>query len=258
MALFGVSVLVGLAGLDGLRRQAVMGQQGAVSLLEQIAIAEVVHRGGEPIGAMRPGNPSQFPKGVLQPLAEALETLGEADRAGLPVGVGQHEVIDQVIERLTGERDVQVVHAREVGGAQVAGRVDLIEEDLLGRPLDSLPRLDLPLQGAELAVGEPAREAALEILEEGLGLEPRIEFQLIEEFGPDLLERILPGPPGLGGERFTGQAIGVPVLPSRLGVHTHLQSRKIERHAVAEELAKLENLGVLDHGGSLLTEEATT
>ena len=88
-----------------------MGQQGAVTLLEQVAIAEVVHRGGEPIGAMHLGNPSQFPEGVLEPLAEALETLGEADRAGLPVGVGQDEVIDQVIERLAGERDVQVVHA---------------------------------------------------------------------------------------------------------------------------------------------------
>ena len=111
MALLGISILVGLAGADGLRRQAVVGQQGAVTLLEQVAIAEVVHRGGEPIGAVRLGNPSQFPEGVLEPLAEALETLGEADRAGLPVGVGQDEVIDQVIERLAGERDVQVVHA---------------------------------------------------------------------------------------------------------------------------------------------------
>ena len=35
MALFGISVLVGLAGVDGLSHQAVVGQQGAVSLLEQ-------------------------------------------------------------------------------------------------------------------------------------------------------------------------------------------------------------------------------
>ena len=147
---------------------------------------------------MRLGNPSQFPKGVLEPLAEALETLGETDRAGLPVGVGQDEVIDQVIERLAGERDVQVVHGSEVGGAQLAGRVDLIEEDLLGWTLGGPPRFDLPLQGPELAVGEPAREPTLEILEEGLGLEPGVELQPIEEFGPDVLERILPGPPGLG------------------------------------------------------------
>src|SRR3954452_22251724 len=97
-ALLGISVLVGFAGLDGLRRQAIVGQQGAVTLLEQVAVAEVIYRGGEPIGPMDPGNPSQFPQGVLEPLAEALEALGEADRAGLPVGVGQDEVIDEVIE----------------------------------------------------------------------------------------------------------------------------------------------------------------
>ena len=220
-------------------------------------IAEVVHRGGEPIGAVRLGDPSQFPQRVLEPLAEALETLGEADGAGLPVGVSQDEVIDQVIERLAGERDAQVVHGREVGGAQLAGRVDLIEEDLLGRALGGPPRLDLPLQGAELAVGEPAWEAALEVLEQGLGLKPRVECEPVAEFGPDLLERILPGLPGSWGERFTRQPIGVPVLPSRLGVHTHLQSRKREGMSLAEELAKPANLGVLDHGGSLLAQEET-
>src|SRR3954468_16416713 len=88
----------------------------------------------------------------------------------------------------------------EVGGAQHPGGVDLLEEDLLGRSLGGSPRLDLPLQGAELAVGEPAREAALEVLEEGLGLEPGLELQAVAEFRPDVLERVLPGPPGPGGE----------------------------------------------------------
>jgi len=157
-----------------------------------------------------------------------------------------------VIERLTPEGDVQVVHAREIGGAQLAGRVNLIEEDLLGGPLDGSPRLDLSLERAELAVGKLARKSSLEILEEGLGLESWMEFQAIAKFGPNLLERILPGPPGLGGERFTGQPIGVPVLASGLGVHTHLQSGKIEGMSLAEKLAKPDNLGVLCHSGILL------
>ena len=105
MALLGISILMGLAGVDGLGLQAVVGQQGAVTLLEQITIAEVVDRGGEPIGAVHLGNPSQFPQGVLEPLAEALETLGEADGGRLPIGVGQDEVIDHVIERLAGDGD---------------------------------------------------------------------------------------------------------------------------------------------------------
>ena len=121
MAVFDISILVCLAGVDGLRFQAIVSQQGAVTLLEQIPVAKVIHRGGEPIGAVDLGNPSQFPEGVLQPLAEALETFGETDRARFPVGVGQDEVIDHVIKRLAGQRDSQTVHMSEVGGASWPG-----------------------------------------------------------------------------------------------------------------------------------------
>jgi hypothetical protein len=73
MALFGISILMGLAGVDGLSFQAIVGQQGAVMLLEQFTIAKVVHRGGKPIGAVHLGNPSRFHKGRLQAPAEALK-----------------------------------------------------------------------------------------------------------------------------------------------------------------------------------------
>ena len=92
--------------------------------------------------------------------------------------------------------------------------MDLIEKDLLGWTLGGSPRFDLPLQGAELDVGKSAWEATLKILEEGLGLEPGIEFQQVTKLGPNVLERILPGPPGSWGERFTRQAISMPVLSS--------------------------------------------
>jgi len=140
----------------------------------------------------------------------------------------------------------------EVGGAELTGRVNLIEEDLLGRTRNGLPRLDLPLQGAELAVLKPARQSALKVLEKGLGLEPGITLQQILEFGPNLLERILPGLPGSWGKRFTGQAISLPMLSSGLGIHTCPQRCKIEWLTLAEELAKPANLGDFDHGGFLL------
>ena len=95
-----------------------------------------------------------------------------------------------------------------------AGPVDLIKEDLLGWALGGPPRFDLPLQGAELAVGKSAWEATLELGEEGMALEAGGFLQQVAELGPDVLERILPGPPGSWGERFTGQAIRLPVLSS--------------------------------------------
>ena len=179
MALLGVSILMGLAGVDGLSFQAVVGQQGAITLLEQITIAKIIHRGAEPIGAVHLGNSSQFPEGVLEPLAEALETLGKADCGSLPIGIGQNQVIDHVIKRFAGQRDVQVVHVREVGGSQLAGPMDLIEKDLLGWTLGGSPRFDLPLQGAELDVGKSAWEAMLKVLEKSFCLEPGIEFQQV-------------------------------------------------------------------------------
>jgi hypothetical protein len=145
MALFGISILMGLTGVDGLSFQAIVGQQGAVMLLKQFTIAKVVHRGGEPIGAVHLGNPSQFPEGVLEPLAEALEALGKADCAGLPIGVGQDKVIDHVIERPASECDPQIAHVGEVRGSQLAGPVDLVEENLLGWTFGGSPRFDLAL-----------------------------------------------------------------------------------------------------------------
>jgi len=113
----------------------------------------------------------------LEPLAEALETLGKADGGALPIGVGQDEVIDQVIKRLATQGDLQVVHVCEVGSTHLAGVVDLVEEDLLGRTLGGFPSFDLALQGAELDVRKSAWEAPLKILEESLGLESGVALQ---------------------------------------------------------------------------------
>ena len=211
-----VAACVGHLETDGVEHylHSRSGPTSAITLLEQITIAKVIHRGAEPIGAVHLGNSSQFPEGVLEPLAEALETLGKADCGSLPIRIGQDKVIDHVIKRFTSQRDVQVVHVREVGGSQLAGPMDLIEKDLLGWTLSGSPRFDLPLQGAELDVGKSAWETTLKVLEEGLGLEPGIEFQQITKLGPNVLERILPGPPGSWGQRFTRQAISMPVLSS--------------------------------------------
>ena len=95
-------------------------------------------------------------------------------------------MIDHVIKRFAGQRDVQVVHVREVGGSQLAGPMDLIEKDLLGWTLGGSPRFDLPLQGAELDVGKSAWEATLKVLEKSFCLEPGIEFQQVTKLGPNV------------------------------------------------------------------------
>jgi hypothetical protein len=216
MTLLDVAILVGLSRPDRLAFELVMREQSLVSPGEHLGFGLAVDRSGQAIGAVSPGDPSQFPQGVLQALAEALEALGEADGAGLPVGVGEHEVIDHVVEGHAEDGDAEFGHAGEVALGEPARLVDLGEEDLPGRPFEGPPLLDPTLQATELDVGESPRVAALQVEEEGLGLEARVEPEPFENFGPDVLERVLPGPPGVGDSPLTGQRVGVAVLACRL------------------------------------------
>jgi hypothetical protein len=168
------------------------------------------------------GNSSQFPQGVLQAFAEALEAFGEADRAGLPVGVGEHEVINHVVEGLAEDGDAEFGHAGKVALGEPPRLMNLGEEHLLGRSFEDAPEFDPPLQGPELDVGKPAREAALQVEEKGLGLEARVEPEQFQELGPDVLKRVLPGPPGMGNSPLTGERVGVAVLACRFLVDAGL------------------------------------
>jgi hypothetical protein len=222
VTLLDVPVLVGLPRPDRLGFQAVMDQQRLVPPGEHLGVGVGLDRGTEAVGAVLPGNPSQFPQRVLQPLAQALPALREADRAGLPVGVGQHEVVDQVVERYARNRDAQLGHVGEVRGAEPPRFVGLREEHLLGWPFEGPPQFDPPLEGPQLPVGVAAREAALQVQKEGLGLEAGVEPERLQEFGPDVLERVLPGPPGVGDAPLAGESVRVAVLACRLLVDARL------------------------------------
>jgi hypothetical protein len=222
VALLDVAVLVGLPRLDRLAFEAVVREQSLVSSSEHFGFRVAVDRGGQAIGAVPPGNPSQFPQGVLKTFAEALEALRETDGAGLPVGIREHEVIDHVVERFAENGDAEFAHVGEVTLGEPSRFVGLCEEHLLGRPFEGAPLFDPPLQATELDVGEPSRIAPLQVVKKGLGLEPRVEPELADEFGPDVLERILPGPPGMGDAPLTGERVGVAVLACRLLVDARL------------------------------------
>jgi hypothetical protein len=142
MTLLDVAILVGLSRLDRLGFEAVMRHQGLVSPGEHLGLRIGVDRRGQAIGAVPPGNSSQFPQGVLQPFAEALEAFGEADRPGLPVGIRQHEVIDQVVERFAGDGDAEGAHVSEITRGEPPRLVGLCEEHLPGRPFEGAPLFD--------------------------------------------------------------------------------------------------------------------
>ena len=197
---------------------------------------------------MQQRHAAQFPQGVLQTFAEALVALGETDRARLPVRVRQHEVVDQVVEGRAVDGHPQLGAVREVTGTQSSRRMDLVEEDLLGLAVQGSPGLDPPLQGAELAVGEATGEAALQVGEQGLGLQAGVELQQGFEFGPDVGKGVRPGPP-IAGHTFDlrRQPSEAAILASRLGAQAGLGGGQFLGQSLSVETAEPPDLLVLNH-----------
>jgi hypothetical protein len=245
--LLDVTVLVGLAGLNLLARYSIVGQQCLITLAELLLLGEVVDSRAQAIGAMALRHAAQLDERVLQAFAQSLEALRKADRRRLPVRVGQHEMVDQVVEALPLDGDTQVVHRGEIRGTEPAGLVDLGEEDLLGWAGSRAPATDVPLQGAQLVVGEASRPTPLQLLENGLGLEAGIRFEELAHHGPDLLEGVGPRPPGVRFSGLTRPLPHVPVFACGLFVHVRPPRRPRQRLAVSQQAEQLQDLLVRDH-----------
>ena len=124
-----VAVLVRLANIDPLAGQAIMFQQTAIARLKLALGRQVVDRRTQAVAAMSARHAAQFPQGVLQTVGQRLERLRGAEAHGFPVGVGQHEVIHQMLEAFAEDGHRQRVHAGEVRGRQVARVMHLAEHD---------------------------------------------------------------------------------------------------------------------------------
>jgi hypothetical protein len=247
VALLHVAVLVRLRRVDRLTLQAIVFQQRLVTPLERGPITAGRDGGRQGIGAMHLGNAPQLGQGVLQAVAEALEALGEADRAGLPVGVGQHEVVDQVHKRLAVDGHLQTAGVRKVGGAQLAGLMDLAKEDLLGRPVQGTPLLDVSLQGAQLPIGKAAGIFALQPVKHGLGLQAGVESQLLLDACPDLGEGVESRSPGMLHAHLAGQPAEPAVLARGLVVEASLGGGLAFGQSLLVQAAKTADLQVGNH-----------
>jgi hypothetical protein len=149
---FGVAVLVRLADVDPLAGQAIVGQQVAVSGLELPRRGEVVHRGTQAVATMATRHAAQLPQGVLQPFRKSLERLRSTQRDRLPIGVGEDEMVHQVIERLASDGDRKRVHTREVRRGEVARFVDLAKDDGAIRSVQGSPLPHSPFEGATMGI----------------------------------------------------------------------------------------------------------
>lgn len=82
-------------------------------------------------------------------------------------------MVEPVSERLTGDGDAEVVGVGEVRQRLASGLVDLAEDDLLLGAMQRLPGADAAFQGAAGLLPIALGVAALEVLQEGDGAQPR-------------------------------------------------------------------------------------
>ena len=193
---------------------------------------------------------AERPHRVLKPGTETLEALRKTERHVLPVRMRQHEVVDQMRERLAVDRHAQLAHVREVRGAQPARQVLLREVDLLVRPARGLPVLDPPLQRPQLPIVELTGMTPLQLLEERPGFPAICRFEQFFHFTPHLDERIgtrpirtwqrLRRPP-------RRQHVRMPILPCRLAIHARLRRRKRQRRLLAQPLPQHPYLSIRNH-----------
>jgi hypothetical protein len=143
---FDVAIFMAAVRVGGLGGDAIVSQQRLVIGGELRRLTVVMHGQGGPVRAMTLGRGVQDPQGVLQPRAQTGEAFRRAHRYVLPVRIGQHEVVQQMVERDAGKGHAQVIHRRKIGRRQPARRVLLSKEDFLVRAVLGFPLADPPFQ----------------------------------------------------------------------------------------------------------------
>lgn len=199
-----VAILIPAGRVGRLPLQAVMRQQGPIGVRELVGVAIVVDGQCHAIGPVALRHTAQGPQGVLQAGAQAGEALGKTKSDMLPIGMRQHEMVQQVWQGLALNGHLQVVHRREVGSGQPAGSMHLGKEHFLGRPVLGLPLPHASFQGPPRRLGTCARLGALHPVPQGLGLQAWLLLQLLGHGRPYLGERVRPGPPGSRLARLRG------------------------------------------------------
>ena len=249
VALLHVPILVAPARVGCLGTQPIVREQRLVAIgeLSPTVGGGAADGGRKRVSAVALRSAPQLEESLLQTLREALETLGKADAARLPVGVGEGEVIQQVRKRPPGDRYPQAREVAEVGSAEIAGMVLLGEEDLPGRSLGRSPLLHLALQTTELPVRKAAGVLALEVGKQRRRLQAWVHFQQRKHLFPGLGKGILARSPGVWYADLARQSACLPISTRRLGIHAGLRRRYFQRVAGCEPFHQFPHLVVREH-----------
>ena len=160
-----------------------------------LALGQVVGRRRRVVRLRPLRHMAQSKQRRLHPAPQRQQRLRLAHRDPLPVRVRQHEMAQQVRQRLAEDRDAQFVAVREVSLARLARPVVLREKHFHIRTVLRFPDIDPPLQRANLTRLVAARIQRLQVLEQHVRLERRRQLQQCDDLRPIIGERVRPRAP---------------------------------------------------------------
>jgi hypothetical protein len=252
MPLFAIAVLVTAGRVGRLGSHSVMPQQRLVLSRILLHAPLVVHRQRHAVRAVSLRRSARRPQRVLQPHAQARETLRVAQAHVLPVRVRQHEMIDQMRKRLPLDGHSKARHVREVRRAHSTRFVPLAEEHFLGWTVLGTPLPHTPFQRPPRTLPVLTRVLTLQPLHQRLGLQPRFPLQQFFQTRPHLRQRVRPRSPRV---RPWLRERSVPILACGLAIHARLHRCVLERCPFLQLLPQLLDLRRADlascsHGNS--------
>ena len=110
---------------------------------------------------------TQDPQRILQSFCQRhIAFAAENDMGMRETGVGEAEVIEPMVKPNARDRHAQIGHVGEIRQSHPAGFMDLAEDHLLVRTMQSPPRADPTLQRAARAIGQVGM-APLHLFEDG-------------------------------------------------------------------------------------------
>jgi hypothetical protein len=192
MGLLDISLFMSNADMVPGRLHALMGHPCLVSKgpLFFFRLAQVRDCRTQMIATMLLWNPADLPPRFFDPLRQGFQGLAEADTGCLHMGVGEHEMIDQVGKWLSCHRDAQIVHRGKIGWCSFSWGRDLFKEEVFFWSVQRSPPGKMPPQRAILPRAIPIRMPFTPQSKQRGRLESRIAFEWFPPPGPVRLEGI--------------------------------------------------------------------
>src|SRR6202162_4171240 len=205
---------------------------------------------------MKLRRPAKLPHRRLVSRHQRLEALRKTHPPGLPVRVRQHEMVEEMLKRLTPDAHTKGVHRREIALAILPGSVLLREHHFLLRATPRTPSLHSPLQRPQLPLRKLTPLPPAQHLKDRPGRKSRRPLQQPLYLQPDPRKRIRSRPVSTSLPSTPSPRL-LPVQPRRVLAHPDAHRRPPQRLPSRQFPHKPPHLPLRDHQPSKKSQQPT-